>query len=30
MAVTTDFQKGSFEKNAFKVLKGKKVKIITS
>ena len=26
MAVNTDFQKGSFEKNAFKVLKGKKVK----
>ena len=25
MAVNTDFQKGSFEKNAFKVLKGKKV-----
>ena len=23
MAVNTDFQKGSFEKNAFKVLKGK-------
>ena len=26
MAVNTDFQKDSFEKNAFKVLKGKKVK----
>ena len=26
MAVSTDFQKGSFKKNAFKVLKGKKVK----
>ena len=26
MAVNPDFQKGSFEKNAFKVIKGKKVK----